>query len=427
MQGRTTHVLVMWLLFTASSFFTLGCGNQKDSGPETAQEELFTDANDEANFMRLSSVDEIETLSLKRRFVRVNAKTLKRIARDIQVGEIADIDVELKANFFEDDMSVIVLEQVEKHSPDNFSFTGRIRDQLDSAVTLVYNEGVVAANIRREGESASYEVRYSKDGIHLVNLMQDSDDGCEAVEDPDGDEEIAQDSDFAALSHPVIDILAVYTPNARIRRGGRSGIVALIQLGIADTNRAFYYSGVTTRVRLVGTMELNRNESGYWSSDLDYLKGKTDGRWDNVHSERARLGADQVSMVATYSSSSGTNGIGYIRSTTSSAFTIVRDSAFSVYTFAHELGHNIGLNHSDGYVNSSGRFRTIMAYGSYPRIRRFSNRYLTYSGYTTGNYLHNSVSIIRSRSSTMAGLLSTRVYSTSAADVRAPASVGDPN
>ena len=169
-------------------------------------------------------------------------------------------------------------------------------------------------------------------------------------------------------------------------------------------------------MRLVGTLALKQNDSGNFSSDLSALKSKTDGKWDEVHAERTRLGADQVTVVGNYPGGS-VAGIGYIGATASSAFTVVKRSMFSQYTFTHELGHNIGLQHSDGYVNSTGAFRTIMAYGSVPRILRYSSSTLTYKSYATGNSSHNSAAILNANGKMTASLVATKITTNPSTDI----------
>jgi hypothetical protein len=181
-------------------------------------------------------------------------------------------------------------------------------------------------------------------------------------------------------------------------------MLALIQMGIADTNTAFAGSGVNLKVRLVGTMETFSNETSNMSNDLSSLRSTTDSKWNEVHAERRRLAADQVSLIGAYQNYSTPGGIGYVNSTASTAFTIVKSRYFKYFTFGHELGHNIGLRHSDGYVNSTGRFRTIMAYGSEPRIRRYSNPLINYNGYLTGDSDQNSSAILNARGGITAAL-----------------------
>ena len=72
-------------------------------------------------------------------------------------------------------------------------------------------------------------------------------------------------------------------------------------------------------------------------------------------------------------------------------------------SYAHEIGHNQGLNHDAanasgtaaysyayGYQSPSGLFRTLMAYGSAVRIPFLSSPTLSYSGLPTGTANENN-------------------------------------
>ncbi len=416
-----THI-AGFLVITAT--FLGGCGGGS-SGipsanievPDLGTETLFSDATVEAASIasELPQDDVDHILTRRQRYVRVQFPVLKRLVQTISVGQTVDVTGRLRLNVFDDEDIVMKIESVERVAEENFIVVGRIEGDEESAVTLVVNEGVLVANVRKGEGEESYEVRHAAGGVHTVAIRRDEEEkDCPSVNaatvpaEPGDDTPLGGNAD-GTLATREIDILGAYTPNARIKMGGKAGIKALIQLGTADTNAALRDSGSSLRVRLVGVMEVKRNESGNWSNDLSYLRQKTDGRWDEVHAERARLGADQVTLVATYPNSTSTAGIGYINSSASTAFTIVKTSAFRTYTFSHELGHNLGLNHSDGYVNSAGRFRTIIAYGSYPRIRRYSNPNVSYKGYRTGSTSKNEVRIIGNNSLRVSSLLAKRV------------------
>jgi hypothetical protein len=296
----------------------------------------------------------------------------------------------LRLDLFEDKAVTVAIEKVQKVSSQNLVMTGHILGQDLSAVTLVIDKGVVIANVH-PSQGSRYSIEYQADGTHSIQEREDGDsEQCEAVEAPQVNEDDQTEDSMATAANKTIDMLVAYTPGARAKAGGTAAIQATIQMGIADTNKAFANSGVGLSVRLAGTMEVRQNDTNNFNADLNSLTSKTDGRWDEVHAERARLGADQVTMVGTFTGN-GVAGIGWIKSTSSTAFSVVKISAFNIYSFTHELGHNIGLQHSDGYVNS-GHFRTIMAYGSVPRILRFSSPSLAYNGLRTGDSSHNSSS-----------------------------------
>ena len=342
----------------------------------------------------------------RRRYVNVNFEALK--------GALAQSSGVLTLNFFNDKSLRLALSRIEKGIEDSTVATGEIEGDPNSSVSLALVGRVLFVNVKSAENEASYEVRLAAENgeLHVVRELGGSDavaDACETVDavvEPDDEPIIeTQGGDNSVMAAPVLDILVAYTPAARARVGGTSAIKALIHIGIADTNAALAGSGANMQVRLVGTLETKQNETGNYNSDLAALKGTTDSRWNEVHAVRKQLGADQVSLIGAYTRTYSPVGIGYYKATKSSAFTIVKYDTFKNYTFAHELGHNIGLDHSDGYQNSTARFRTIMAYGSYQRIRRYSNPNISYNGYKTGTSYNNSAKIINANNSRMASLV----------------------
>lgn len=430
-RTHSAHNRLFALAFLLSAgFFGCGAPNSDPSGlnngaidpvmspiNDIASDPIFVDATLEGRQMeagRAGNPDHSDDLpeGRRKRYVRVNFRTLKRIAAKIETGATLPVSGILHLNVFEDETLAVALESIGKLGADNFVVNGKVSGDLDSAATLVINKEILVANIRKGESTESYEVRHASKGLHRIEVREDEDnEDCPAIPSP---EPVAEDIPRGVdgiMAAAELDILAAYTPNARIKMGGADGIRALIQMGIADTNAALRESGSSLRVRLVGVMQVRQNETGNWSNDLSYLRRKGEGRWDEVHAERSRLGADQVSMIATYPRSGSTQGIGYIRAGASTAFSIVRATSFGSYTFSHELGHNLGLNHSDGYVNSAGRFRTIIAYGSYPRIRRYSNPDVEYKGLRTGTRSKDEVSIIDSNSNRASSLVPKKVVS----------------
>ena len=207
-----------------------------------------------------------------------------------------------------------------------------------------------------------------------------------------------------------IDVAVVYTPAARDAEGGAAEIGAVIDLMVAETNQAYAASGVRHRVELVGTSEVEYVE---YVSDIDLtrLADPSDGHMDEAHALRDRVGADLVHLIAALPPGPGvylySSGIAYLPG----VFGLTGHWAGGL-TFAHELGHNLGLYHDRGtygfslaesldpaygWVNppatgreaaSHRRWHTIMAYtdtcyggreGCQP-ILRFSNARQSYNG-----------------------------------------------
>lgn len=382
--------------------------NMSAAADMQTNDDLFQDVNDQE--MATFSVKTHDHDAATMRTVRVDIATLKqrllnRTSNNFHLPLLNNKSVN------------VVLQEVKKYSDNNIVATGRVENDLLSDVTIVINNDVMVANIGEQSTDEQFEIRFAGNGIHTVKAVTEADTDCLTEEGGGANTanfvqplHLDQDTERSAMDAvPTIDVLVAYTPNALRQAGGPDAIKALIQMGVADSNKAYQNSGVNLVLRLVGTMALTQAESSF-SSDLSSLKGTSDGKWDAVHAERKRVGADLVSLVAYYSNSS-TAGIGYVGSTYSSGFSITKTTAFKQYSFSHELGHNIGLNHSDGYENSSGRFRTVMAYGTYTRIPRFSNPALDYNGYATGTSSNNSSKILNANGAKVAAFSASVIQS----------------
>ncbi len=197
-----------------------------------------------------------------------------------------------------------------------------------------------------------------------------------------------------------IDVAVVYTPAAREAAGGAAAIEAVIDLMVAETNQAYAASGVRHRVALAGRTEVRYAEDGNSWVDLDRLADPSDGHLDEAHTLRDQVGADLVHLIVDADRADG-SGIAYLLG----AFGLTIHSGGGVI-FAHELGHNLGLEHDRyqahryedgasshpayGYVNQralaegappSSGWVTVMAYDTQCRdadvscswLPRFSN------------------------------------------------------
>ena len=201
-----------------------------------------------------------------------------------------------------------------------------------------------------------------------------------------------------------IDVAVLYTPAARAASGS---IEAVIDLMVAETNQAFQTSGVHQRIELVERSEVPYTEAGDSQVDLNRLRNPSDGYMDEVHALRDRVGADLVHLIV---NELETDFCG--RANIQGPFGVTGRRCGG-RTFAHELGHNLGLRHDRyrvrhhesgpyphpayGYVNqqgllpsasSSSRWRTIMSYPAQcdddgffcTQLLRFSNPRQTWRG-----------------------------------------------
>ena len=211
----------------------------------------------------------------------------------------------------------------------------------------------------------------------------------ENFEDPDAAK--APEPDLPApLANPVVDMLIAYTASAEKEAASIGGIERKLREAVDETNAAFAESGANVSVRVVGLLRLAQDDSGSLVNDLRRLAGKRDGLWDEVHAIRDEVKADQVTLVSAFKGKDWRAGRGILNG----SFTVVKLSALKQFSLTHELGHNLGAIHDDGFVNKKGGFRTIMAYGSPKRILRFGNPEIDYDGYITGTNRRNEVAKI---------------------------------
>ncbi|MFY1046892.1 M12 family metallo-peptidase [Chryseobacterium sp. GP-SGM7] len=223
-----------------------------------------------------------------------------------------------------------------------------------------------------------------------------------------------------------IDVLIVYTSAARAAWGGVAQSNSFAATSITNFNTALINSGVSnTTINLVYSGEINYTESGNISTDLSRFRTANDGFLDVVQTLRTTYGADLCALVT--ATPTNTCGLGYLNTnptnyTANSAFTVTLfNCVVSNYSLAHEMGHNMGLNHDwfvststtpcenhHGYTNqtaislgtsstNSQRWRTIMAYNdecvnsgiSCTRINRWANPAVNYNSEPTGIAIGN--------------------------------------
>ncbi len=180
----------------------------------------------------------------------------------------------------------------------------------------------------------------------------------------------------------VIDVAVFHTAAARDAAGGPDGIAAAIELYVAETNRALEASGARARVALVAREEVDYAETGEYRTDIDRLRDPSDGYLDAVHTVRDRVGADLVHLIVAELNVCGVAALG-------GPVGITRHGCGG-RTFAHELGHNLGLHH-DRYELSVRQERALSLHPGYGYVnqRAFGpgadddSRWLTIMSYWT--------------------------------------------
>ncbi len=340
--------------------------------------------------------------------VRMNINAIDQIFKNLNNNpnkkQIAKLQVfsglEFNANF----------EAIEDTIQSGYLMTGNLNDDPDSLITLVSTNGVISANLEFHGKQ--YHLKSDENGNYKFDEIDQSQfpEELDAIPAEDDLTEAFSDQtlDVPAMdSNYVIDVMVVYTDDARARVGGTSQMQNMINLAVSETNTGYQRSGITTPMRLVHSAEVNYDESimatsSGWSTALSELTNR-DGKIDNVHDLRDSYGADLVVMIV---NSTTYCGIGWLMTPNyqkeSVGFSLVsQNCATGYYSFGHETGHNMGAQHdratagsstamysySYGYQAPDASFRTIMAYNcssGCSRVNQWSNPDVYYNNQPTG-------------------------------------------
>ena len=191
-------------------------------------------------------------------------------------------------------------------------------------------------------------------------------------------------------------------------------------------NLAFETSDVSATLVIAGLEPVALEPSPSLADVLDLMKA-AEAPFDYLEEDLSAENADLAATLVGSANSETTSGIartGGKFSTERLSVTRYRgyqdgNSLYPAYSFAHEIGHNLGAKHNrEQYANNGqdltnnfsyafgylidGVQRTIMsyrseAYGDETRIPRFSNPSIFYDGYTTGisTWLDDSAFVAR--------------------------------
>ena len=307
-------------------------------------------------------------------------------------------------NVFDDMVYTAVLERVESNPSGSYTWIGKIPEvDTGQAIFVVRNDEVVGNIFTPQ---ASYEIRPIENGHHLIaevnedNLLLDENDFVIPEEDNvPKTGETTNNSPMSADDGSIIDIMVAYSDDA-----ADATILSEIELAVAYTNQTYINSQINQRLFLVHAGEVNYVETGDLNLDLDAV---TFNNVTNVHAWRDTFHADDVMfIVENDGAGGGCAGLAWVQTSVNPSFqshafaSMGSCLTYGVGIFAHEFGHNMGANHdwfvntnlnpytyAHGYVNTTERWRTIMAYNSHCSALGFSCSSVPY--WSNPNVLYN--------------------------------------
>jgi Metallo-peptidase family M12B Reprolysin-like len=193
------------------------------------------------------------------------------------------------------------------------------------------------------------------------------------------------------------------------RHGSAAGVLARINTLVATMNDALTQSQVALTIRLVNATQVSYSDTTTNDEALTAISPSSSNALKTVDTLRNQYGADLVALLRPYNSAAhenlcgvawilGFGGAGIKPGDETHGFSVMSDGVDSLgpiagatsvceeVTFAHEIGHNLGLNHdrananfagstaySYGYIDTAVGFGTIMSYFGSARIPKFSN------------------------------------------------------
>lgn len=333
---------------------------------------------------------------VRTKYVTVNFELLQSIeTRNTEKNTIV-------LNLFDDVIYNVIFQHTEKRTLNSYTLTGYIDNEPNGHVILSVENDAIMGSIILPGDT-TFKISYVEDTVHMISQVKAIKNlPCGAINLPASENNGNFEPNIRSDSIiDTIDVMVVYTTDARIGVGGTDAMIALINLAVAEMNTAFTNSQISAIVRLVHTAEvdyedLESDASAY--TDLDRLTVEDDGYLDEVHPLRDSSAADVVTLFK--SKIIGYRGYAWVNSNERFAFNIVRcyDASAPYYIFEHEVGHNLGCGHTRveglkgtfdySYAywdhNDIPAWRTVVANYGGPPILHFSNPNVYYQGQPTG-------------------------------------------
>ena len=179
----------------------------------------------------------------------------------------------------------------------------------------------------------------------------------------------------------MIDLLVVYPSFVRHSAGGHLAMRALIDSDVTMANEAYRVGGATQRLNLVAAVEARRTPLERRNEDMidafRHVTNPSSGYMDEVPPLRNAYAADLVLVHWGDLLYGGTSGLADPLDSLSQEGARFGFSVSNSRAFAHELGHNMGLNHPRRETEYKSNRPFPYSYGyihdNYPKVTKVRN------------------------------------------------------